>query len=137
MPKIAYTAEMALVKIHCEGISLKEGNELQTQLVRLPGVVLVQLENIHKDQVFMRDSVQAAAPHINLLLKLAEVGVGALVTGALSEAGKDLYKQVGVDAVDALGRWLKGKFQGKTNIPVQVTLYGPHGELLKTFDHKR
>jgi hypothetical protein len=128
---------MALVRIRCDGLNPNEGKELQTRLVRLPGVLLVELENIHQDPVFTRDSVQAAAPHITLILKLAEVGVGALATGALTEAGKDLYKQVGVDAVDALGRWLKGKFQGKTGVPIQVSLYGPDGELLRTFDRKR
>jgi len=128
---------MILSKIECEGLTLKEAKELQTQLIQLPGIGSVQLENIEKDAVLTRDSVQAATPHINLLLKLAEVGVGALATGALSEAGKDLYKQVGVDAVDALGRWLKGKFRGETGIPVQVKLYGPDGELIKMLDHKR
>lgn len=127
---------MDQVTIRCEGLTQKEAEELRTQLSRLPGVVLVRLEDFHQDPVFTRDSVQAAAPHINLVLKLAEVGVGALATGALSEAGKDLYKQVGVDAVDALGRWLKGKLPGKTSVPTQVTLYGPDGEMLRKFDHK-
>ena len=127
---------MNQVRIHCEGLTLKEGEDLRTHLSRLPGVV-ASLEDPHQDPVFTRDSVQAVVPHVNLLLKIAGVGLGALATGALSEAGKDLYKQVGVDAVDSLGRWLKGKLPGKTGTPVEVTLYGPNGELLQTFTRKR
>ena len=126
------------MKIHCEGLSLDEGRELQGELLGIPGIELVESEDILKNERgFTRDSVQIATPHLHLLLKLVEEGVGALATGALSGVGKDLYKQVGSDAVGALGKWLKVKFQGKNSASVRVTIYGPNGQVIKTFDQNK
>ena len=124
--------------IACEGLTVKEGRLLQDHLVATWGQSAVHLKRPEdKGQVFTRDAVQAALPHLDLLVRIGEAGFGALATGALSEAGKDLYKRCGTEAVSVIGDWLKTKMTGKSTVPVKVILYGPDGKELQALEQYR
>lgn len=111
----------AMMKIECKGMTPAEVKELRAYLKAQTGVEDVQLE-IKLEGIQRRSGYGVTAPEeIWLLVKVAATSsvfggvVGAAVSGAAGEAGKDLYR--------VIKDWLR-----KKNIPqAQATLYGADG----------
>lgn len=101
-----------------------EVKELRAYLKVQSGVEAVQLE-IKLEGIQRRSGYGGTAPEeIWLLVKVAATSsvlggvVGAAVSGAAGEAGKDLYRLV--------KEWLRKK----NNPEAQASLYGPDGRLI-------
>lgn len=123
-----------MLKIECKGMTPAEVKELRAYLKAQSGVEDVQLE-IKLEGIQRRSGYGGTAPEeIWLLVKVAATSsvlggvVGAAVSGAAGEAGKDLYKVV--------KEWLAGKFP-RNGDSIGLTLYGADGRPIEKIHRGR
>ena len=122
----------------CEGLTPREGRSLLAHLKQALGEDALSLElGGDEDVTYTREVVQAALPHLHLIIKAVKLSVDAIATGVLTEAGRDLYKRYGAETISAVTKWLNSKTSEKSNVPVKITILGPDGRVLHEIERHR
>jgi hypothetical protein len=100
-----------MFRINCKGLTIREGRELATYLESKRGVSEVLLD--HDLTGMQTPSIQMSIPHFDLLVHIADGGIGSIRAG---DTQKNIYKAVKV--------WME-QFSNKSAVAVEVKRYGP------------
>lgn len=95
------------IKIHCTGITAKEGRELEELLKATDGVEVVRARFAVRDME--PGTIHASIPHVNFLIALASGTAGGVASGITKEAGKDVYLAAKEHVKKRLEEWKESR----------------------------
>ncbi|MGD0788575.1 MAG: hypothetical protein ABR898_11370 [Terracidiphilus sp.] len=121
--------------IECDGISLKEGQEIIEHLLSIREL----------DDLDMRFDIDASAasqvamyiPHFEIWASVAGVALGGAVVKAGEKVADAALTKIGEQIATRLSAWLRSRAHGKSAVEMGVTLYGPDGKLIENLKGKR
>jgi hypothetical protein len=127
---------MPTLKIDCNGLTLREVNELAHKLRAIEGVESVAIPWKTRDHAMAVPMM--SIQHLHMVVKVLEtstLGGAGLKLGA--KVMDHAYDKVGKIIVENVGDWVASKFPGESAVEVDIVLYDAEGKLIKKAEGKR
>lgn len=127
---------MPILKICCNGLTLKEFNQLADELRATKGVESVAIPRKTHDHVMSVPMMSIT--HLHMVVKVLEestLGGAGIKLGA--KVMDHFYDKVGKAIIEKVGDWVASKFSGKSAVEVDIVLYDSDGKLIMKAEGKR